>query len=135
MLSYENSGFSLNASVRTEACDRPGLEWLIRYCARPPFASENLRKNGPWLEYRHPLPRRTGQTSIQLQPLEFIKKIAAFIPYPRRHRRHYHGVFAPHSPHRKQVRANAQKARVQVPTDVKETAEKENCYHIHCFDI
>jgi len=32
-------------------------------------------------------------------------------------------VFAPHSPHRKKVAANAQKARV-IQTDVKETAEK-----------
>jgi hypothetical protein len=124
MLSYENNGFSLDASVRTESFDRPGLERLIRYCARPPFASENLRKNGPWLEYRLPKPSRTGQTSIQLDPIEFIQRIAAFIPYPRRHRRHYHGVFAPHSPHRKQVAANAQKARVAVPTDVKETSDK-----------
>jgi hypothetical protein len=124
MLSHENSGFSLDASVRTEAWDRPGLERLIRYCARPPFASENLRKNGQRLEYRLPKPSRTGQTSIQLQPLEFIERIAAFIPYPRRHRRHYHGVFAPHSSHRKKLAANAQKARVTVPAEVKETAEK-----------
>lgn len=31
MLSYENSGFSLDASVRTESWDRAGLERLIRY--------------------------------------------------------------------------------------------------------
>ena len=43
MLSYENSGFSLDARVRVEAWDRDGLERLIRYCARPPFKSENLR--------------------------------------------------------------------------------------------
>ena len=49
MLSYENSGFSLNAKVKIEGWDREGLERLIRYCARPCFASENLRWNGPWL--------------------------------------------------------------------------------------
>jgi hypothetical protein len=124
MLSYENSGFSLDASVRIEAFDRSGLERLIRYCARPPFASENLRWNGPWLEYRLPKPSRTGQTFIQLEPLEFIEKIAAFIPYPRRHRRHYHGVFAPHSPHRKHVQSSVKKACVAVPQEVKETVGK-----------
>src|SRR5262249_33211210 len=97
MLTYENSGFSLDASVLTEASDRAGLERLIRYCARPPFASENLRWNGHWLIYRLPKPSKTGQTFIQLEPLELIERIAAFIPYPRRHRRHYHGVFAPNS--------------------------------------
>jgi hypothetical protein len=124
MLSYENAGFSLDALVKTESWDRAGLERLIRYCARPSFASENLRLNGPWLTYRLPKPSRTGQICIQLQPLEFIEKIAAFIPYPRRHRRHYHGVFAPGSPVRKKVAANAQKARVQVPPEVRETTDK-----------
>jgi len=28
---------------------------------------------------------------IQLEPLEFLERIAKFIPLPRRHRRHYHG--------------------------------------------
>jgi hypothetical protein len=113
MLSYENSGFSLDAKVRVESWDREGLERVIRYCGRPPFASENLRWNGPWLIYRLPKPSRTGQTFIQLEPLEFLKRISAFIPYPRRHRRHYHGVFAPNSPLRKKISASAQKQPVQ----------------------
>ena len=124
MLSYENSGFSLDASVCVKASDRAGLERLIRYCARPSFASENLRWNGPWLTYRLPKPSRTGQTSIQLEPIEFIERIAAFIPYPRRHRRHYHGVFAPSSPLRRKVAANAQKTFVTVSPMVQETVDK-----------
>ena len=124
MLSYENSGFSLDASVRTEASDRGGLERLIRYCARPPFASENLRRNGQWLIYRLPKPSKTVQTFIQLQPLEFIERVSAFIPYPRRHRRHYHGVFAPNSPLRKKVAANTQKRRVQAKLDLQGTVVK-----------
>ena len=35
-------GFSLHAAVRIEAEDRAGLERLLRYCARPAFASERL---------------------------------------------------------------------------------------------
>ena len=31
-------GFSVDAGVRFEAPDRAGLERLLRYCARPPFA-------------------------------------------------------------------------------------------------
>ena len=54
MLSYETSGFSLNASVKIESWDKDGLERLIRYCARPPFKSENIRFNGPWINYRLP---------------------------------------------------------------------------------
>lgn len=122
MLSYENTGFSLDAKVSVSSSDRAGLERLIRYCARPPFASENLRWNGPWLIYNLPKPSRTGQTFIQLEPLEFLERIAAFIPYPRRH--HYHGVFAPNSSSRKQVAANAQKTLAKKPSLVRVTVEK-----------
>ena len=48
-----------------------------------------------------------GQRFIQLEPLEFLDKLAALIPLPHRHRRHYHGVFAPNSPLRKKVAAHA----------------------------
>ncbi len=124
MLSYETSGFSLNASVKVEAWDKDGLERLIRYCARPPFASENIRFNGPWINYRLPKTCHTGKTFIQLEPVEFIDRISRFIPYPRRHRRHYHGVFAPSSPLRKQVTANAQKRLDVAPKTRQETDEK-----------
>ena len=43
MLSWQGSGgFSVDASVRIEGDDRAGIERLIRYCARPPFALERL---------------------------------------------------------------------------------------------
>ena len=38
-------GFSLDATVRIEANDRRGLERLLRYCARPPFAAERIDKS------------------------------------------------------------------------------------------
>jgi len=125
MGSNENSGFSLDANVRVPAWDRKSLERLIRYCARPCFASENLRWNGPWVYYRLPKPTHTGKTFVQLEPLEFIERISRFIPYPRRHRRHYHGVFAPNSPLRKNIAASAQKRpKSSIPPAVEESAVK-----------
>ncbi|MBK7677668.1 MAG: transposase [Candidatus Accumulibacter sp.] len=41
------AAFSLDASVRIEGANRPGLEWLLRYCARPAFALERLRQIDP----------------------------------------------------------------------------------------
>lgn len=124
MLSYENSGFSLDASVKIQAWDKAGLERLIKYCARPPFKSENIRFNGPWINYRLPKPCHTGKTFIQLEPVEFIERISHFIPYPRRHRRHYHGVLAPSSPQRMLVTDNAQKQLDNAPQTMQETREK-----------
>ena len=52
MLAYRHSGFSVDTSVCIAAHDRAGLERLLRYCARPPFAMERLRKAGGELVYR-----------------------------------------------------------------------------------
>ena len=60
MLEWENSGFSLNANLRIEAHDREGLERLIRYCARPVFASERLDRALESLRYT--LPQRLKVT-------------------------------------------------------------------------
>jgi hypothetical protein len=92
-------GFPLHAAVRLEAADRAGRERLLRYCARPAFASERLCWDGADqpVRYRLPKPLPTGQTELSLTPLELLDRLAALLPPPRRHRHHYHGVFAPHA--------------------------------------
>ena len=61
MLAYRHSGFSVNAGVRIEAQDRAGLERLLRYCARPPFALDRLRQRGADLVYHCPKPQSGGK--------------------------------------------------------------------------
>jgi hypothetical protein len=101
-------GFSLDASVRIEADDRKGLERLLRYCARPPFAADRLEELDPQrLIYRLPTPGPDGRTQIILSPLELISRIAALVPPPRQHRHRYYGVLAPNSPLRPAVTALA----------------------------
>jgi hypothetical protein len=97
---------------------------LIRYCARPPFKSENLRWHGKSLEYSFPKPSHTGKTYVQLDPLDFLERISKFIPYPRRHRHHFHGVFAPNSPLRTQVASNARKRLDATDQTMQEVVEK-----------
>ena len=67
MLAWENSGFSVDASVRIALIDRDvpsyfqSLEHLLRYCARPPFALERLSvrrgADGRIAKVRYLLPR------------------------------------------------------------------------------
>jgi hypothetical protein len=92
-------GFSVDASVRVEAQDRAGLERLLRYCARPVFASERLARvgEGEQLIYRLAKPRPDGRCKVSLTPLELLDRLAALIPPPRRHRHTYHGVLAPNA--------------------------------------
>lgn len=74
-------GFSLDASVRVEADDRPGLERLLRYCARPVFALERLREIDPeHLVYESVKPGPGGGVTLMLTPLELLDRLAALIP-------------------------------------------------------
>jgi hypothetical protein len=101
-------GFSLDASVRIEGADRPGLERLLRYCARPAFALERLREiDAEHLVYESVKPGPDGSVSLMLTPLELIERLAALIPPPRRHRHRYYGVLAPNGPLQGQVTALA----------------------------
>ena len=90
-------GFSVHAAVRIEAEDCAGLERLLRYCARPAFASERLAWDGPERPVRYTLskPLPTGQTELTLAPRELLDRLAALIPPPRRHRHHYFGCVRP----------------------------------------
>lgn len=104
MMGWEHGGgFSMDASVCISGTDRAGLERLLRYCARPPFALEHLQH----LIYHSPKPRSDSPRDLVLTPLELLDKIAALIPPPRAHRHRYYGVLAPNSPMRAAVTAMA----------------------------
>jgi hypothetical protein len=105
-------GFSIDASVRIEGHDCHGLERLVRYCARPPFAlhrlhamggNEALRSPEARLLYRLPGPTPDGRTVLLLSPLELLQRLACLVPPPRVHRHRHHGVLAPNARLRPQV--------------------------------
>ena len=109
-------GFSVDASVRIEGADRSGLERLLRYCARPPFALEHLQQRDPeHLVYHSPKPRPDAPGDLVLTPLELIERIAALVPPPRAHRHRYYGVLAPNASLRAAVTALAPVAVTSVP--------------------
>ena len=49
------------------------------------------------MRYRLKTPYRDGTTHIVLEPVDFIARLAALVPPPRKHLTHFHGVFAPHA--------------------------------------
>ena len=117
MAAYAHGGgFSVDAGVRIGATDRAGLERLLRYCARPPFAMDRLKQRGANLVYRcgkgHTEPLQSDKYSgeLVLTPLELINRIAQLVPPPRIHRHRYYGVLAPNSPLRAAVTALVQDA-------------------------
>ena len=82
MLAYAHSGFSVDAGVCIQAHDRAALERLLRYCARPPFSMERLRKAGSELvdhcakQNSEPSSDKRGVKAdeLTLTPLELIDR-------------------------------------------------------------
>jgi len=122
MLDWDHGGgFSLDGSVRIEASDRAGLERLIRYCARPPFALERLHLVGGRSDqvlYILPGPDLAGRTALRLSALELLDRLATLIPPPRIHRHRYHGVFAPNAPLRSLVTARTHQDNAAAAQDL-----------------
>jgi len=91
------AGFSLHGAQHVRAGDREGLERLCRYGLRAPFAQEqlSLRTDGRVAyQLRRPWPHSRGATCLVLEPLDFMRRLAALIPAPYTHMVRYHGVFA-----------------------------------------
>ena len=88
-------GFSLHAATSAEADDRRGLERLLRYGARPGFSQKrlSLRPDGK-LVYRFRKPWHTGQTELVMEPIQFLRRLAAILPPPRQNQVRFHGIFA-----------------------------------------
>jgi hypothetical protein len=90
------SGFSVHAGVSIRSEDRKGLERLVRYMARPPIAADRLSElpDGR-LSYRLKTPWQNGTTDVIFERLEFMARLAALIPVPRKNLIHYYGVLGP----------------------------------------
>lgn len=70
-----DGGFSVDASVCMEGTDRPGLERLLRYCARPPFALEHLQqRDAEHVIYHRPKPIPGKPSDLLLTPREQINE-------------------------------------------------------------
>jgi hypothetical protein len=90
-------GFSLHANTAVGAGEKDWLEKLCRYVARPPIATLRLSeaKNGNII-YRFKKEWGDGTQAVLFTPQEFIEKLVALVPEPRKHLTRFHGVLGPH---------------------------------------
>ena len=79
------SGFSVHANVSIDGRDRLRLERLARYVSRPAVSTERLSElpDGRLL-YRLKRRWRNGTTEVVFDRSDFIAKLAALVPAPRR---------------------------------------------------
>ncbi len=95
----------MHAGVMSEAHQRDKLERLCRYVSRPAVSEQRLAltANGQ-VRYELKTPYRNGTTHVIFQRLDFIAKLAALVPKPRVNLTRFHGLFAPNSKLRVQVK-------------------------------
>jgi hypothetical protein len=88
-------GISVYAGPPVDAAQIASLESQARYTTRSAVAMDSLQKldDGRLVMDTPPDPG-TGATSIRLDPLEWIHRLASHIPDPRRHCRRYYGAYA-----------------------------------------
>jgi hypothetical protein len=97
-------GFNLHASKPIEAPDRLGLERQLRYMGRPPISEGRLEQTSDGrVIVRFKKAWRDGTNSIVLTANEFLERLIALVPSPRKNTVRYHGVFASNSKLRKSV--------------------------------
>lgn len=92
------------AATRVAANDKPGRERLCRYILRPPLANDRLNildDGSVRLEFKRPW--SDGTSSVELEPLALIARLAALVPPPRRHLVRYFGVLSSHASSRSRV--------------------------------
>ena len=87
----------MHAARTVAAGDREGLERLCRYGLRAPFSQERLSLLADGrvrYRLRRPWPTPAGVTELVLDPVKFLRRLCALIPYPGSKLVRYHGIFA-----------------------------------------
>ena len=95
LLSWRHSGFSVHNSVTVPAGDGRALEALARYCLRNPVSLARLRftPGTPTATY---LPRdgHGDEKAETFDAFDFVARLLAHVPDPRRHLVHYYGAYS-----------------------------------------
>ena len=134
--------FSLHANRSIAACNRSGLESMIRYLCRPAISTERVElvDDEKVVRLRLKTAWKNGTTHIRLSGPDFVLRLVAMIPAPRRALLHYQGVFAPSSQWRRQIvtrtaRPRTKKAGADTPppqpTGAELPAAAAQCPHAH----
>jgi hypothetical protein len=118
----DHEGWNLHAGVHIATGDDQGRERLLRYGARPALALDRLRRLADGrIAFRVKYSRGRSKHRVMM-PLEFMARLAAFIPPPRFPLVRFHGVLGPRSSWRKDV---VPRPRGTVPCPRNETKERD----------
>jgi hypothetical protein len=95
LLTWVHPGFSVYAGPPVDAAETASMESQARYITRPVLAMDALhRLDDGSLVLETPPDPRTAATSIELDPLEWIRRITSHIPDPGRHCQRFYGAYS-----------------------------------------
>jgi hypothetical protein len=95
LLSWVHSGFSVYAGPPVDVAEIASIESQARYITRPALAMDALQSLDGGRLVMETLPDpRTGATSIELDPMEWIHRITSHIPDPGRHCQRFYGAYS-----------------------------------------
>ena len=98
--------FSVHADTSVAPGDAAALERLVRYAARPGFSQQRLSLSASGkVVYKLRRAYYTGQTEVVLEPVAFLRRLAALIPPPRQNQVRYFGLLASQAKDRNKLRA------------------------------
>ncbi len=122
----QHNQFTLHANSRIAPLDRKGLEKMICYLCRPALATERveLLEDDTVVRLRLKTPWRDGTTHLRMPAAEFVLRLLALIPAPRKKQFRYLGVFAANAAWRQDV-----VRRPKQPKRAKEPEETAGCSH------
>ena len=113
LLTWLHPGFSVYAGPPVNGAEIASMESQARYITRPVLAMDALhRLDDGSLVLQTPPDPRTGATSIELDPLQWIHRITSHIPDPGRHCQRSYGAYS----NRSRIRvAPAEDQTIRVP--------------------
>jgi hypothetical protein len=92
------AGFNVHVSLPIGANDRAGLERELQYMGRPPLAEERLTQRADGrIVVKLKKNWSDGTSHIVLTPMDFLARLVALIPPPRKNQIRYFGIWAPRS--------------------------------------
>jgi len=91
--SWQQSGFSVDNSVRFYPSDAQSLESVARYMLRCPLSLQRLHYDSQSPEVLYAPKSKNGQAEL-LDPLELIARLLIHVPQPNQHAVVYYGVYA-----------------------------------------
>ena len=126
----QHNQFTLHANTYIAPLDRKGLEKMIRYLCRPALAMHRveLLENDEVVRLQLKTPWRDGTTHIRIAAAEFVLRLLALIPAPRKKQFRYLGVFAANAKWRREVvlRPKPPKAKKEARADGDECAHAQH---------